>query len=352
MDPYLQLAIAEGWHEKPVAALLDPRADPAELLAQPPPVPPTVARRLADPNLTAEAARMRETASSLGIEIATPIDAHYPERLRDAPLRPLALFLEGDPEALRLAPAVSVIGSRTPTAYGQDAAATFALALAGAGLTVWSGLARGVDSIAHRQSVRLGRPTVAVLAGGLRHIYPAEHQGLAAQVAAGGGCLVSELPPHRRARRGHFPRRNRILAGATGASLVIEAGATSGSLHTARFAGECGRAVFCVPGPWSSERSRGCHRLLQEGASVAADPAELLRDLGVQPALGPGTARQLQLSADSRAILTCLQSGPRPADLVERESGLPRQQFLLARFQLEGSGVIHTMPGDLLAALP
>ncbi|MEC7584246.1 MAG: DNA-processing protein DprA [Planctomycetota bacterium] len=352
MDPYLQLAIAEGWHEKPVAALLDPRADPAELLAEPPTVPTTVARRLADPDLTAQAARLRETAASLGIAVVTPADAHYPERLRDAPLRPLALYVEGDPGALGRAPTVSVIGSRTPTAYGKEAAATFSNALAGAGMTVWSGLARGVDSIAHRQSLALHQPTVAVLAGGLRRIYPAEHQQLADQIVADGGCLLSELPPDRRARRGHFPRRNRILAGATGASLVIEAGATSGSLHTARFAGEYGRAVFCVPGPWSSERSRGCHRLLQEGASVAADPAELLRDLGVQPALGPGTAQQLQLSADSRAILTCLQSGPRPADLVERESGLPREQFLVARLQLEGSGAIHTMPGDLLATSP
>ena len=352
MDAYLQLALAEGWHEKPIAALLDPCADPAKLLAEPPPVPPAIARRLADPDLADEAARLRQATDALGIEILTPADAHYPARLRQSPLRPLALFLEGNPDALQQDPAISVIGSRTPTAYGSDAAVTFANALAGAGTVVWSGLARGVDSIAHRQSLELRQTTVAVLAGGLRRIYPNEHHALAAEIAGQGGCLLSELPPHRRARRGHFPRRNRILAGATGATLVIEAGTTSGSLHTARFAGECGRAVFCVPGPWSSARSRGCHRLLQEGASVAADPTELLRDLGVQPALGPGTAQQLQLSADSQAILTCLQSGPRPADLVERESGLPREQFLVARLQLEGSGAIHTMPGDLLTTSP
>ena len=349
MDSYLQLALAEGLTERPIAALLCPRSDPEQLLAEPPPVPPAVAARLADPSLPDRAAATRAAAAAAGIGVLTPNDRGYPDPLRDALLRPLVLFVEGEQSVLQQTPAVAIVGSRTPTVYGCDATSAFAATLASTGAILWSGLARGVDSVAHRQSLAKATPTGAVLAGGLRRVYPSEHDGLAARIIAAGGCLVSELPPYRRARRGHFPRRNRILAGATGATLVIEAGTTSGSLHTARFAAECGRAVFCVPGPWSSERSRGCHRLLQEGASVAPDPTELLRDLGVQPQTGSGAAHSLQLSADSRAILTCLQAGPRPADLVHRESGLSRQQFLAARLRLESGGTLRTMPGDLLA---
>ncbi|MGE3354665.1 MAG: DNA-processing protein DprA, partial [Planctomycetota bacterium] len=327
----------------------DPHADPDALLRAPPDgLPPRVRRRLLDPPLARRAAALTEAAARHDLLLLTPVDPRYPDGLRALPLRPNALFVRGDPRALQHAPAIALVGSRTPTPYGTAAADAFAGALARAGVGLWSGLARGIDAIAHRACLRPGAPTVAVLAGGLDRIYPPEHDELARAIVAAGGCLLSELPPGRRALRGHFPRRNRILAAAA-AVLVVEAGATSGALHTARFAAANGRTAFAVPGPWSSPRSQGCHALLQEGASVAADPAEVLRDLGVSAAVDGAAAHALQRSGDGAAIWRCLQRGPRPADLVLRESGLSRAAFLRARLQLEATGLLRTLPGDLLA---
>lgn len=366
MDPYLLLAAAEGCEPGLVPALLDPREDPVVLLrraAEAPPatsdesndddaqlrVPKRVLRRLRSPDLPCIAERWLELAAQHGLVVLTPADERYPESLRLVALRPNALFVRGDLDALQAEPAVAVVGSRTPTPYGLDAAQQFADALARSGCTVWSGLARGVDGAAHRQCVQRSERTVAVLAGGLDRIYPPEHEELARAIASGRGCLVSELPPGVRAQRGHFPRRNRILAAAS-ATLVVEAGATSGALQTARFSAEQGRAVFAVPGPWSSERSRGCHDLVREGAQLATDPADLLRDLGVLASVEATDSNGLHLSADAVAVLRCLSLGPRPTDLVQRESGLDRAAFLKARFSLESAGALRTLPGDLLAA--
>lgn len=353
MDPHLLLAVAEGCEPALVPALLDPSTTAAEVLRAPPDgLPRRVLQRLCDRTaLSATALRWLAEATRLGLAVLTPLDDRYPESLRSAALRPNVLFVRGDPAALQHEPALAVVGSRTPTPYGIDAAENFAADLARAGACLWSGLARGIDALAHRQSLKQGQRTVAVLAGGLDRIYPPEHKDLADHIAANGGCVLSELPPGRSALRGHFPRRNRILVAAS-AVLVVEAGRTSGALQTARFCAEQGRTVFALPGPWTSERSHGCHLLLREGAQVALDPAELLRDLGVTAHVTPTTALGLQVSGDAAALLRCLQQGPRPADLVQRESGLPRGQFLSARLWLEQHEALRTMPGDLLLATP
>lgn len=287
-------------------------------------------------------------AERLGARVVTPGDESYPACLRDAPLRPLVLFARGDLDLLNRRPATAVVGSRTPTPYGQTAAEEFASALARAGIAVWSGLAIGVDAIAHRAALAHGGRTVAVLAGGLDSIYPAAHQGLARRIAAEHGLLISEMPPGRRAQRGHFPRRNRILAWTPDAVLVVEAGHASGSLHTARFAAELGIPVFAVPGPYSSPRSRGCHALIADGAQIACDPEDLLRRLGVE-AGGKSGGAELELGADETAILAALAQGPRPSDLIERESGLEAGRYLAALLSLTEKGCVRAMPGDLLA---
>ena len=155
-----------------------------------------------------------------------------------------------------------------------------------------------------------------------------------------------------RARRGHFPRRNRILAGCTDAVLVVEAGFRSGTMHTARFAADFGVPVFAVPGAYTSPRSQGCHALIAEGACIALSPEELLRDLGVAGALREPDAdeRAFESSADEEAILRVLRAGPRPTDLVARESKLPDARFLAALTSLLGKDRIHQRPGDLLVA--
>jgi DNA processing protein len=342
------LALAEGHDEAPIAALLQPDLDPATLLAdppRPPTVPPRVARRLADPDLPAQAAAVAAAAAAAGLQVLTPPDC--PAGLQQAPLRPLALFARGDVGALHRGPAVAFVGSRTPTPYGIDAARALAAALARAGAVLWSGLARGIDGIAHEACLTAGVPTVAVLAGGLDAIYPPEHGDLAARIVAGGGCLLAELPPGRRARRGHFVRRNRILAMGAHAVVVVEASLASGALHTARAAATFGADVYALPGPWRSERSQGCHRLLAEGAHVLESPEALLQGLGLRAGAAPAEALRLAACAEEERLLLALANGPRPTDMLARECALPRPAFLRALFALEQRAAIERLPGDL-----
>ncbi|MCC7064505.1 MAG: DNA-protecting protein DprA [Planctomycetes bacterium] len=354
MDAYLMLALAEGFGEGLVEALLAPDLDPRPWLEappQPPEVPPRVAARLRDPGLESAAAAVRRNAALHGLHVLTPDHADWPPQFSAMPLRPLVLFARGDLAALQRRPAAAMIGSRTPTPYGSEAAQQFAGALAHAGICLWSGLARGIDGIAHERCTAAGVPTVAVLAGGLDRIYPPEHHALAERMLTTGGCLLSELPPGRTARRGHFPRRNRLIATGTPSVIVIEASLSSGALHTARFAAECSTTVFALPGPWASERSQGCHRLIQEGASLLESPETLLRDLGVQAQQTGPQALALTGSADELAILQHLQQGPRPSDLLQRESGLDRATFLRALFALHGRGLLQRLAGDLWSRL-
>lgn len=342
------LALAEGLDERPVEALLAPDLDPLAALASPPSgLPPRVRRRLHDPGLRQRAEAVLAAAARDGQQVLTPADPRWPATFADRALRPLMLFVRGDPQALAAGPAVAVVGSRTPTPYGADAAHELCTVLARAGTVLWSGLARGVDAAAHAACVSAGTKTVAVLGGGLDRVYPPEHQELAGRIVASGGCLVSELPPGRRARRGHFVRRNRLLAMGTEAVLVIEASRTSGALHTARFAADCGTNVFALPGPWRSERSQGCHQLVNEGANLIEGPDELLRALGLSARRSGPAALALVRSADEQAIVSALAEGPRPADLLQRETGLERAVFLRALFDLEQRGAVARAPGDL-----
>ena len=348
-DAYLMLATAEGFDESPVAALLAPDANPEALLAappQPPDVPPRVAKRLRTPGLAAKATAIQQRADELGIRILTPIDHDWPQRLSEQPLRPLVLFARGDTNSLTSEPACAVVGSRTPTPYGIDTAKSLCAALIRSNAVLWSGLARGIDGIAHEACVQAGSPTVAVLAGSLDRLYPAEHAGLTDRILDSGGCLITELPPGRRARRGHFIRRNRLLGAGPSAVVVVEASLTSGALHTARFAADCSTEVLAVPGPWQSERSQGCHRLIAEGAGIIESPHAMLQELGLSVRTGQESLR-LQATADEQSILTQLSQGPRPTDLLRRECALTEVAFLRAIFGLQQSLAIERLPGDL-----
>lgn len=350
-DAYLMLAVAEGFGESPVPQLLTPDVDPVALLLappEPPDVPPRVAWRLRQRDLPQKAARIRSRCDRLGLRILTPADDDWPERIGEQPCPPLVLFARGDPGALRRQPAAAVVGSRTPTPYGLDAATAVATALARASTVLWSGLARGIDKVAHERCLQQGTPTVAVLAGGLDELYPPEHQQLADRIAAN-GCLISELPPGVRARRGHFVRRNRLLAAGPRVVVVVEGSLTSGALHTARFAADCDTDVYAVPGPWLSERSQGCHRLISEGCGIVESPQALLQAPGLTT-VSPDGARDLELDAEQQGLMTLLASGPRPTDLLRRESGLDEAAFVRALFALQHRGAVARMPGDLWRA--
>jgi DNA processing protein len=203
----------------------------------------------------------------------------YPPLLAGIADAPLVLFVEGDCSALSL-PQLAIVGSRNPTMLGRDTAAQFARHVVAAGLAVTSGLALGIDAAGHRGALQAGGVTLAVLGCGLDRIYPRANAGLALEIVAQGGALVSDLPTGIPPLRQHFPRRNRLISGLSVGTLVIEAALQSGSLITARLAGEQGREVFAVPGSIHNPMARGCHRLIRQGAKLVETADDIFVELG------------------------------------------------------------------------
>ncbi len=197
--------------------------------------------------------------------------------MRDIPSPPVALWLAGDPDVL-WQPQLAVIGSRNPTAGGRDNARSFAGELARQGLTITSGMASGIDSVAHEAALEAGAITIAVMGTGLDIVYPASGRELAARIREQ-GALVSEFPPGTPPQRSHFPSRNRIISGLSLGVLVIEAGLRSGTLITARLAANQGRDVFALPGSIHNPLAKGCHRLIRDGARLVESVAEILQEL-------------------------------------------------------------------------
>ena len=257
-----------------------------------------------------------------GYAIVTAADARYPAALRASPAPPAVLYLKGSlPEADALC--IAMVGTRRITAYGAAAAERLAMGLARAGVRVVSGLAAGVDACAHRGALKGGGNTYAVLGCGLDIVYPAANRALYALIAQHGG-LLSEYPPDTPPLPFRFPLRNRIIAGLCAGTVVVEAGAKSGSLITAGMALEAGRDVFAVPGSIFSAMSEGTHRLLREGAKPACSVADILEEYRLparKTAMPPVPAPQLSLfdappQADSKA--------PTP-DAAKKEAAAARQ---------------------------
>jgi DNA processing protein len=294
--------------------------------------------------------REEELLAKAGARALTWEDADYPACLRDIPQSPPVLFVRGSqgPEFER---AVAVVGTRHVTPYGRQAAEQFSQALAAAGVAIISGLARGVDAIAHRVALEGGVPTVAALAGGIDQVYPRENAGLAERIVEQ-GCLVSEYPPGIPARADYFPRRNRIVAGLARATLVVEAGEGSGALHTANWAFEQGRDVFSIPGSVFSRQSRGTNQLIRENtARLVATPEQLCEELnlltaGSQLTLNGERPRRPQpapeplkpATKEEGQVLHWLQAGPRHVDEIARASGIPVAELsgTLQLLELEG----------------
>ena len=242
-----------------------------------------IAPRLAAADRLAEAragARAALAAARAGRISAVPwSDRRYPALLAAIPDPPPVLWLRGDHAALE-APPVAVVGSRAGTVYACEVSRTLGVDLASRGVTVVSGLARGVDSAAHRGALAAGGRTVAVLGSGLDVVYPPEHAGLAGEIVER-GLLVGELPPGTTPRPAYFPLRNRLISGLSRAVVVVEASERSGSLITARLALEQGRDVMAVPGNVLSGRNRGAHALLRDGARVVETADDVIEELGL-----------------------------------------------------------------------
>jgi DNA processing protein len=235
--------------------------------------------------------------------------ADYPALLRNAQNPPAALFVAGDPDVLWM-PQIAVVGARSASAAGLANARAFAKAFVEAGNVVTSGLAEGVDGAAHAAALDAGGKTIAVLGTGPDLVYPRQHQQLAARIAAA-GALVTEFPPGTAGKPEHFPRRNRIIAGLSLGTLVVEASLNSGSLITARLAGEQGREVFALPGSIHSPLARGCHKLIREWSKLVETAAEVIEELrGVGALLAESLRQRMDDEGAPQALAPAAHADP------------------------------------------
>lgn len=309
--------------------------------------------RSLDPGAVVAAARGKEMA------VVAQSDPAFPALLRTIPDPPPVLFVRG---TLSDAPAVAVVGSRRATPYGRAVAGRLAFDLALAGVTVTSGLARGIDGAAHQAALDGGGRTIAVLGCGADIVYPREHRGLADAIAAN-GAVVTEFAPGVPPLPAHFPRRNRIISGLCLGVVVVEGAEDSGALVTVECALDQGREVFAVPGSIFSERSRAPHDLLRQGARVVESAGDILSELGLPP-VPPRDAEPTE-SAGSRLrpdagggsggearLLALLEGGPRSLDDLVDASGLPAADVAAAATMLELRGLIQTLPGQMVMRTP
>ena len=271
-----------------------------------------------------------------GAVVILESDDGYPAPLRDLADAPPALFAMGSVLAC-VRPMVSIVGTRAATAYGERVTRALAGALARAGVAVVSGMARGIDSVAHLATLAAGVPTIAVLGTGIDVPYPVAHRALHRRIVAG-GLALSERPPGTTAHAGAFPRRNRLIAALGSATIVVEAGARSGALLTAGHALELGRTVAAVPGPIDSPSSAGTNELLRDGAVVIASVADALALVGATP---PVRTLAPDADDDQRAVWQALERGAEDLDTLTARAGLPAKRCLAAVTALELSGAVE-----------
>jgi DNA processing protein len=296
------------------------------------------------------AAELAETQQR-GISLVTQDDPSYPEPLREIYDRPLLLYVWGALQP-RDRHAISIVGSRRATSYGTQTTKKFAYQLAQAGFTIISGLARGIDTAAHEAAVAAAGRTVAVIGSGLGKLYPPENFSLAERIAGGFGAVVSEFPLHTAPDKQTFPMRNRIVAAWARAVLVVECPAWSGSLITANLATEYGRPVFAVPGQIDTPSSAGCHQLIRDGATLAADPSHVFDDLGELPFARPSAPepeRQAadlpELPPDEAAVYAAVGSDELAVDRIIERCGLPAPVVTATLMKLEMRRLVRAFPG-------
>lgn len=272
----------------------------------------------------------------------------YPPLLRQIADPPVLLYAIGRP-ALLAGPAVAIVGSRNASAQGMANAAAFGQALSGAGLTIVSGMALGIDAAAHDGGLRGCASTIAVVGTGADRIYPRRNRDLAHRIARE-GCIVSEYPLGCGPLPGNFPKRNRLISGLACAVLVVEAAAGSGSLITARMAGEQGRDVFAIPGSIHAPLAKGCHKLIKQGAKLVESASDLLEELRRAPLAHCAPSAAPYAGADL-ALLQLMGYGPVDidtlAELSDAEPGILAGQLL----SLELAGQLERLPGGLFQRL-
>lgn len=284
-----------------------------------------------------------ENIKNSGISWITIFDDNYPRLLAQIYDPPMVLYFRG--EITRDEKTIAVVGTRNMTGYGKVVTEKFTKELVASGLTIVSGLARGVDSEAHWSTVKEAGRTIAVLGGGLNNIFPAENAGLAEKIIETGGVVLSEFPPDYPSLPGNFPSRNRIISGLSLAVLVTEAAADSGSLITARVALEQGREVFAVPGPITSDLSKGPIDLIREGARPVMDVGEILEELGIKKAVGnrQQAIGNVSLTEEEKKIIEVLAGENKHIDELCRELNLSSAAVSSSLLKMEISGLVSNL---------
>jgi DNA processing protein len=285
-----------------------------------------------------------------GIKILTLKDDNYPEFLKTIPDPPIILYILGEIKA-RDEVALAVIGSRSPTPYGRMTAESLSKALAEIGFTIVSGMARGIDSIAHRAALAAGSRTIAVLGSGLGVVYPPENRSLMEKIACS-GAVISEFPLFTKPEKANFPSRNRLISGLSLGVIVIEAAATSGSLITANHALEQNREVFAVPGNIQSPKSKGSNWLIKKGAKLVESIEDILEELplSVREQLKPLNSTSSEtslegLTSEESLILSLIPFDGKDWDSLVAQSKLPPGRVASILIMLELKGLIRQLGG-------
>ena len=273
------------------------------------------------------------------INRATPAKHNYLQLLAYIPASPKQIFIMGKLPSQRV-PSVAIVGTRKPSSYGKEVTQQLSYDLAKKGIVIISGLALGVDGIAHRAALEAGGTTIAVLANGLPQIYPATHKDLADQIIQSGGAILSEYKPETAARSYQFLQRNRIVSGLSDAIIITEAAARSGTLNTAMHALEQGKEVFVVPGNITSPLSTGCNTLLKQGARPVTSIDDVLEIIAPE-LLQLQTSLALGNTPLETAIITLLQNGIRDGDELQQQSKSSISDFNTALTIMEINGVIR-----------
>ena len=363
---HLCLAMVEGIGPLATARLIDRFDSPANVLRSTSAelqavegIGPKLAQRIATARNRTEVEQQLALARKHDLDILLPTDTRYPRLLQEIHDPPVVLFTRGrlqESDSI----AVAIVGTRHASRYGLEQARRLAGSLARMGITVVSGMARGIDSAAHRGALEAGGRTLAVLAGGVLTPYPPENARLADEIASQ-GCVLSESAPSREPLRGLFPQRNRIISGLSLGTLVVEAPQRSGSLITARLAMEQGREVFAVPGPVDSRVSQGPHQLLRDGAKLVASVEDILEELGplVETARleENGTNRtihspaELMLNEVEKRVLQAIEPTGSLVDDVVVATGLPVHRVLSTISVLEMRHLVRRLGGNRLSRL-
>ena len=293
-----------------------------------------------------------------GVKIITICDAEYPTHLKEIPDPPLCLYVRGNLNC-RLNNSIAIVGSRRITTYGREMTEFLASGLAYADWVIVSGLAYGIDAVAHQTAVNANGATIAVLGGGLARLHPQDHTALARSIIEKGGAVISEFPMELSPTRKTFPMRNRIISGLCSGVIVVEAGLKSGSLITANFALEQGRLVFAVPGRANSPQSKGCNKLLKDGAVLIENVDDIFNEFEFLPGISnkkiPSCKKQeetinilhdsIKLSSDENKVARCVELEDKNIDVISSETEIAIEKILVILLKLEMKKIIVQLPG-------